>query len=107
VNLAARYDGDLLVEQIDHAAEDSTFRLTAKTEQNEVVPRQDGIDQLRHDRFVVADDPREQRLAGSQFANKIVPDFLLDRLQERAGLPAQVAEGLSWGRHRSILSELD
>ena len=107
MNLAAGDDRDLLVEQIDHAAEDAALRLTAKTEQNEVVPRQDGIDQLRHDRLVVADDPREQGLAGSQFANEIVPDFLLDRLRERAGLPAQVAEGLSWGRHGSILSGLD
>jgi len=41
VNLAAGHDRNLLVEQIDEAAQDAALRLTAQAEQDEVVVRQD------------------------------------------------------------------
>ena len=40
------------------------LRLAAQAEQDEVVARQDRVDDLRDDRVVVADDAGEQRLAG-------------------------------------------
>ena len=61
VNLAAGHDRNLLVEQIDQAAQDAALRLAAQAEQDEVVPREDGVDELRDDGVVVADDAGEQR----------------------------------------------
>ena len=37
-----------------------------------------GVDELRDDRLVVADDAGEQRLARLQLAHEVVADFLLD-----------------------------
>ena len=63
MDLAARHDRDLLVEQVDERAQDAALRLAAQAEQDEVVPRQDRVDELRDDRVVVADDAGEERLA--------------------------------------------
>ena len=93
MDLAAGHDRNLLVEQIDEAAQDAALRLAAQAEQDEVVARQDRVDELRDDRLVVADDAGEQRLAGLQLADEVVADFLLDRPRAIAGLP-QIAEGL-------------
>ena len=59
------HDGDRLVQQAGEAAEDPALRLPAEPEQDEVVPREDGVDELRDDRVVVADDAGEERAAGS------------------------------------------
>ena len=88
VNLAAGHDRDLLVEQIDEAAEDPALRLAAQAEQDEVVARQDRVDELRDDGVVVADDAGKQRLARLQLANEVVADFLFDRARAGAGLSA-------------------
>ena len=85
VNLAAGHDRDPFVEQIGQAAQDPALGLSAKAEQDEVVARQDGVDELRDDGFVEPDDAGEQRLAGLQLPHEIVANFLLDRarLQRR------------------------
>ena len=88
VNLAAGHDRNLLVEQIDQAAKDPALGLAAQAEQDEVVPRQDRVHELRDDGLVVADDAREERLAGLQLPHEIVPHLLLDRPQARAGVLA-------------------
>ena len=79
VDLAAGHDRNLLVEQIDQTAQDAALRLAAQTEQDEVVPRQNRVDQLRDDRFVVADDAGEQPFAGLQLAHEVVANLLLHR----------------------------
>ena len=89
VDLAAGDDRDLLVEQIDEAAQDAALRLAAQPEQDEVVARQDRVDELRDDRLVVADDARKERLARLQLADQVVADLLLDRCGESS--PAAVA----------------
>src|SRR5713101_4946956 len=105
VNLAAGDDRDPFVQQIDEVPQDAALRLTPQAEQNEVVARQDGVDELRNHRLVVADDAGEERLARSQPADQVVADFLFNRPRAIARLP-QVTEGLN-GRHEPILTELD
>src|SRR5215475_6748637 len=45
--------------QSDQATQDAALRLAAQSEQDEIVLREDGVDQLRNDRIVVADDAGE------------------------------------------------
>ena len=54
-----------LVEQRRQRAQDAGLRLAAQPEKNEVVARQDGVDDLGTDGVVVADDAGKQRLAPS------------------------------------------
>ena len=79
VNLAPGHDRDPLVEEIDHPPQDAALRLAAQPEQDEVVPREHRVDELRDHRLVVADDAGEQRLAGAQLTNQVVADLLLHR----------------------------
>ena len=58
-------DRNLLVQQIGQLTNDSALRLAAQTQQDHVVPREDRIDQLRNDRFVVADDAGKQFFAAA------------------------------------------
>ena len=97
VDLAARHDRDLVVEQIDQAAQDAALGLAAQSEQDEVVPREDGVDELRDDRLVVADDAREQLLARLQLADQVVADLLLDRNASRIHAAAEVRPGFESG----------
>ena len=56
VNLAAGHDRNGSSSSSVRAAQNAAFRLPAQPEQDEVVARQDGVDDLRDDRFVVPDD---------------------------------------------------
>ena len=109
MNLAAGHDRNLLVEQIDEAAQDAALGLAAQAEQDEVVTREDGVDELRDDGLVVADDAGKERFARLQLANQVVADFLLDGSEARspASRSPQIAEGLNAIRHESILSGRD
>ena len=62
--------GDLLVEQIGEAAQNPALGLTAQPEQDEVVTREDRVDQLRDDGVLVADDAGKERVARLQFAER-------------------------------------
>jgi len=79
VNLAAGNDRQMLVEQRHQRAKDAALCLSSQAEQDEVVTGQHGIDQLRNDRVVVADDARKQRLAAAKFCNQVVAHFVLHR----------------------------
>ena len=103
VDLAARHDRDFVVEQPDQAAEDAALGLAAQPEQDEVVPRKDGVDELRDDRLVVADDAGEQRLARLQLADQIVADLLLDRSRFGSTPLPKFTQGSNGVRHASIL----
>ena len=54
VNFAALDDGDLRVHKSDQAAQDAGLRLPAQAEQNEMMARQNGVDDLRKDGVFVA-----------------------------------------------------
>ena len=103
VDLTAGNHRNLFVQQIDQAAQDAALRLTAQAEQDEVVPRQDRVHELRDDRLVVSDDAGKQPIAGVELPHEVVADFLLHRTGPGARLLAQVTEGLDQGRHNPIL----
>src|SRR5205823_3224622 len=103
VDLAAGYDRDPFVEQVGQGSKNSALRLSAKAEENKIVTRQDGVDELGDDGFVEPDNAGEQSLAGLKLPDQIVANFLFDRARPRAGSP-QVTERLKWGNHAPILS---
>src|SRR5712692_1987218 len=62
VDLAAFDRRRPLIKQPDQLAQYSALCLSAQSEKYEVVPREQGVDDLRHYRIVVADDARKYRL---------------------------------------------
>jgi hypothetical protein len=50
--------------------------LAAQPEQNEMVARKDGVNDLGYDRIVVAVHPGEERLASLHFLQQILAKFL-------------------------------
>ena len=85
VDLAARDDRNLLVEQRDELAQDTTLRLAAQAEQNEVVAREDRVDELRQDGFLVPHDAREQRGAVLEQTDQVLAHFIFDRALAAGG----------------------
>ena len=63
VDLAAGDDGRLFVEQVDQAARDARLGLAALAEEDDVLPGEDGVLDLRDDRLFVADDAGEELFA--------------------------------------------
>ena len=78
VNLAARHNGDRRVQQIDEAAQDARLCLPAQSEQDEIVLREQPVDELRHDGVVVANDAWEERFARLQFGDQVRADLVFD-----------------------------
>ena len=87
VDLAARHDRDRFIEQIRQRAEDAALRLPAQAEQDEVVAREDGVDDLRHHGLVVADDAGKYRLLRPQACDEVLADFVFDRTAHARGRP--------------------
>src|SRR5262249_20820226 len=107
VDLAARHDRQPLVEQQRQRAQDARLRLAAQAEQDEVVARQDRVDDLGDDRVVVADDAGKERAARAQLADQVVADFSLDGpARDASGLDirAQRAQRGRLGGHLWILA---
>ena len=63
-NLAAGDVGHVFIEQGGERAQDAALRLSAKAEQDEVLPRKNGVHDLRNHRVFIADDAGEERLPG-------------------------------------------
>ena len=84
VDLAARDDRDRFVEQAGERAEDPALRLAAQPEQDEIVARQNRVDNLRHDGLVESDDAREDRLPGVQPGNQVLADLVFHGAARRA-----------------------
>ena len=70
-NLAAGDVGHLLVEQGGERAQDAALRLSAKAEQDEVLPRENGVHDLRNHRVFKADDAGKERLARLQTGDEV------------------------------------
>ena len=66
-----RDDGICSVEQRCQRANDAALGLPAQSEQNKIMPRENSVDDLRHDRVVIADDAREKLLARAQFSIRL------------------------------------
>ena len=80
VNFAAREIRHVRIEQRRQRAQDAALRLTAQPQQNEIVARKNGVDDLRHDRVVVADDAGKHRSVAvcAQPGRQVVAQFILD-----------------------------
>ena len=81
VNFRAGNDRNLFVKQIGELANDATLCLAAQAEQNQIVPRQDRIDELRHHRFVIADD------AGKSFSRRLSLQIRFARISSLTETP--------------------
>ena len=59
MNLAAGDVGHLGIEEAGKGAQDAAFGLSAQAEEDEIMAREDGVNDLRDDGVVVADDAGE------------------------------------------------
>ncbi len=78
VDLASLHHRDRLVEKACQSSQDPALGLPAQAEEDEVVAREDRVDELRDDRVVVADDSWEDRATGTQLPHQVLTDFILD-----------------------------
>ena len=96
VELAAVNDGDALVQQADHGANQAGFGLAALAQQDDVLAGQDGVFQLGDDGLLEADDAGKDWLFGADLGNQVAADFLA----HGDGLVAAVAEFAEGGGQR-------
>ena len=78
MDLAPGHDRYGVIEQIHERTQDAALGLAAQPEEDEIVARQDGVDELWDHRVVVAYDAGEQAFAGAELPYQVVADFLLD-----------------------------
>src|ERR1039457_6157787 len=71
IDLAPGDCRDGIVEELDQRPDEARLRLAALTEQHHVLPREDGILDLRDDRIVVSADAAEQLLVVGELANQV------------------------------------
>ena len=74
-------DGERGIEECRQRAQDPRFCLTPQPEENEVVPAQERVDDLGHDRLFVADDAVEDGFAGRESSEKIRAKLILYRAE--------------------------
>ena len=79
VDLAAFYDGDDLVEQVDQAAGHARLGLAALAQKDDVLPGQDGIFNLGDDGIFVAYNTGEDFLPAPNVLNEIFAQLLFHR----------------------------
>src|SRR5579859_3930743 len=80
VHFASGQIRHMRVEQSRKGAQDAAFGLTAQSQQDEIVPGKNRVDDLRHDRVVVADDAGKYRgvTAVPQASGEILSQFVFD-----------------------------
>ena len=77
VNLATGDVRRLSVEQRGQGAQDAAFGLAAQSQQNEIMARKNGVDDLGHDRVVISDNAGENGAALPEFRDQVVAHFVL------------------------------
>ena len=84
--------GHVGIEQRGERAQDAGLGLAAQAEQDEVVAREDGVDELRDDGVFVADDAREERRASASpgaiarsRGDQVLAELVLDRAADPGG----------------------
>ncbi|MCL6481594.1 MAG: hypothetical protein K6U02_07700 [Firmicutes bacterium] len=93
VDLASGHHRNGLVEKIHQAAQEAAFGLPAQAEQDEVVSRQNGIDDLRHDGVFIAMDAGEKGFARLDLRQQVFAHLLLDAAVCQTGFgPLAAAE---------------
>jgi len=88
VDLGPGDDRHPLVEQLDERADHAGLGLSPLPQEDHVVAGQQRVLELREHRLLVAQHPREQRLAGADLGDGVAPDLVLDRHR----LPARCAQ---------------
>jgi hypothetical protein len=78
VDFAASDDRDFWIEELSQSAKDAALGLAAKAKENEVVAREQGVDDLRDDGIFVAVNSGEKRLVLFDHAQKVLAHFGLD-----------------------------
>ena len=77
VNLATGDVRHFGVKQCDQAAQNAALGLAAQSEEDEVVARQEGVDDLRQHGFFITVDAGEQRFIRLDLAQEVRADFIL------------------------------
>jgi hypothetical protein len=89
--------GYLGVQQRGQSAQNAAFGLAAKPEQNEIMTRQNGVDDLRDNGVVVTDYAGEDRGVVSELRDQVLAQFVFHttgtQFVFRKGTSAQLAEG--------------
>src|SRR5262249_36064630 len=104
-DLAARDDGHPLVEQLGERADHAGLRLAALAEEDDVVPGDERVLELRQDGVLVADDPVDELLALRDARDRVAAHLLLDRSRRPAAL-LQLAEGPGTGHGATPASKV-
>ena len=77
VDFAPGNDRNGLVQERRQGPENPRLRLTAQAEQDEIVPGQNRVDDLRDDGLFVANDPRKQWFPLTELGDQILAHFVL------------------------------
>src|SRR5712692_7451865 len=86
VDFAAGDDGHFRIEQVDEAAENAALGLAAEAEKNEIVAREQGIDDLRDNGVFVAVDAGKKRFALFDGTKQIAAELILNGAGGTAGI---------------------
>ena len=78
VNLGPGDDRYFRIKQVGQLPNDAAFGLTAQAKQNQVMPGENRVDELRHHRLVITDDAGKKSFATFQLANKICAHLVFD-----------------------------
>src|SRR5688572_10093632 len=78
IDLGTRDYRDLVVKKVCQPTDDARLCLSTQTEKYEIVFREDGIYDLRHNRFIVAEYSGKESLATAQFPYEVRAHLVLD-----------------------------
>ena len=79
MNLGVLDAGQYGIERIHGLAQDAALQLAALAEQDKVMSRKKGVDDLLNDGVVVSDNPGKDRFAFLQARDQVHADFVFDR----------------------------
>ena len=78
VNFGAGDDRYFVIQKLGELADDAALGLSSEAQQNNVVPRENGVDELGDNCFVVTDDAAKKFLAARKFLYQICAQFVFD-----------------------------
>jgi hypothetical protein len=107
VDLARRHHGNHVVEQRHQRAQEARLGLATKTEQDEMVPGQQRVDELGQHRVVVADDAGKERASGAQFLDQVVTHLFVHVAVTNLTALDGAAQIAQRGDHRGIGHTVD
>src|SRR5262249_400545 len=77
IDFATRDDGNFGVEKLDQSTQDAALRLAAQTQQDEIMPREQRVYDLRQNRVFIAMNTREQRFVALDAPEQIAANLAL------------------------------